>query len=154
MAKVKAGDPRLTVRKIANLSGIHIRTLQYWIESGLIKPVERTGQRGSLIVLSYWNLLEVAVMLELRAKGCSLQGVRKAVEYIRKMGNEIYERRLFVTEKDILDSGSVAEMNGKEKTRIISLVKQQGQMFFVDLRQIKRRINKELKREKIKVSLV
>ncbi|MBA7491097.1 hypothetical protein ES702_01642 [subsurface metagenome] len=152
MAKVKAGDPRLTVRKISNLSGIHIRTLQYWIESGLIKPVERTGQRGSLIVLSYWNLLEVAVMLELRAKGCSLQGVRKAVEYIRKMGNEIYGRRLFVTERDILDSGSLAEMKGKEKTRIISLVRQQGQMFFVDLRQIKRRINKELKREKIKVS--
>lgn len=153
MAKVRAGDPRLTVKKIANLFGIPIRTLQYWIESGLIKPVERTGRRGSLIVLSYWNLLEVAVMLELRAKGCSLQGVRKAVEYIRKMGNEIYERRLFVTEKDIRDYGSLSKMNGKEKTRIISLVKQQGQMFFVDLRQIKRRINKELKRGKIEVSL-
>lgn len=154
MPKGRIESPeQLKVRKIARLFGIKARTLYKWIETDLIKPVLYTRRMGSLIILSYWNVLEIAVIVELRSKGASLQAVRKAVEYIRKMGNEIYERRLFLTEKDIRDYGSLSKMNGKEKTRVISLVKQEGQMFFVDLREIKQRINKDLKREKIEVSL-
>jgi DNA-binding transcriptional MerR regulator len=155
MSRIRIEDPKqLTVRKISNLFEIPERTLQYWIETGLIKPVLHTGRRGSMIILSYWNLLETAVILELRSKGCSLQGVRKAVEYIqRNLDSKIYDRRLIVTEKDILDYGSLSKINDKEKTRIISLVEQQGQMFFINLKQLRRKINKELKEEKIGFSL-
>ena len=155
MPKGRTESPeQLKVTKIARLFGIKARTLYKWIETDLIKPVLYTRRNGSVIILSYWNVLEIAVIVELRSKGASLQAVRKAVEYIRKMGNEIYERRLFVTKKDIRDYGSLSKMNGKEKSRVISLVREQGQLFFLDLRQIKQKVNKELKREKIEVSLI
>jgi len=144
---------KLGVKGASSLFGVPLRTLQYWIGTDLVTPKEYNKRSGYPTILSVWDLLTIGVICDLRSKECSLQGVRKAIEYIKERGDEIYERRLFVTEKDILDSGSLAEMSAKEKTRIISLVRQQGQMFFVDLRQIKRRINKELKREKIKVSL-
>lgn len=144
---------QLKVRKIARLFGIKARTLYKWIETDLIEPVLYTRRGGSLIMLSYWNVLEIGVIIELRSKGCSLQGIRKAIEYIGKTGKKIYERRLIVTNRDILDYGSLSKMNGKEKTTIISLVEQQGQMFFVDLRRVKQKINRELRREKVEVSL-
>lgn len=154
MPKGRTESPeKLKVRKIARLFGIKARTLYLWIETDLIKPVLYTRRGGSVIILSYWNVLEIGVIVELRSKGASLQAVRKAVEYIEKMGSKVYERKLVVTEGDIRDYGSLSKMNGKEKATIISLVEQQGQMFFVDLRQIKLRVNKELKREKIRVSL-
>lgn len=146
MSRVRTEDPKqLTVQKVSNLFEIPERTLQYWIETGLIQPALYTGQRGKTIILSHWNLLETAVILELRARGASLQAVRKAVDYIKdRMDSKIYERRLFVTEKDIRDSGSLSKMNGRDKARIISLVEQQGQMFFINLKQIKQRVEREL----------
>lgn len=144
---------KLGVRGASSLFRVPLRTLQYWIGTNLVIPKEYNKRSGYPTILSVWDLLTIGVICDLRSKGCSLQGVRKAIEYIGKMGSEIYERKLFVTEKDVLDCGSLAEMSTKEKTKIISLVKQQGQMFFVDLRQIKLRVEKELKRERTKVSL-
>jgi len=144
---------KLGAKGASGLFGVPLRTLQYWIQTDLVIPKEYNKRSGYPTILSVWDLLTIGVICDLRSKGCSLQGVRKAIEYIGKMGSKIYERKLFVTEKDVLDCGSLAEMSTKEKTRIISLVREQGQMFFCDLRQIKRRINKELKREKIRVSL-
>ena len=154
MGRISVKDQeKLGVKGASSLFGVPLRTLQYWVATNLVIPKEYNKRPGYPTILSVWNLLTIGVICDLRSKGCSLQGVRRAIEYIGKMGSKIYERKLFVTEEDVLDCGSLAEMSAKEKTRIISLVKQQGQMFFVDLRQIKRRVNKELKREKIEVSL-
>ncbi len=145
----------LTVKKIASMLGVCERTLQYWIETQLIKPSIYTKKRGSPILLSYWNLLEIAVVHDLRIKGCSLQGVRKAVQYIRRStGHEIWERKLFITEKDIFDCGPLTKANSEEKTKIISLIKNQGQMFFIDLVEIRKKVNKEIRKEKVEVSLI
>jgi len=153
MVKVKI--PRnngLTTPEAARILGVVLRTLQYWIATGLIKPALYPGGYGSSVVLSYWNLLELGVIDELRQRGCPVQRVRKAVAYIEKMGSKIYERKLVVTEKDILDYGNLAKMNGKEKSRIISLVEHRGQMYFVNLKDVKQKVNRGLKVKKIALS--
>lgn len=144
---------KLGVKGASSLFGVPLRTLQYWIGTDLVTPKEYNKRPGYPTILSVWDLLTIGVICDLRSKGASLQAVREAIQYIKERGNEIYERRLFVTEKDVLDCGSLAEMSAKEKTRIISLVKQRGQLFFIDLREIKQKVSRELKREKIGVSL-
>ncbi len=147
------GQEKLGVKGASSLFGVPLRTLQYWIGTNLVVPKEYNKRSGYPTILSVWDLLTIGVICDLRSKGCSLQGVRKAIQYIKERGDEIYERRLFVTEEDVLDCGSLAGMSDQEKTRIISLVKQRGQLFFIDLSKIKRRVNKELKKEKVEVSL-
>lgn len=146
---------KLGVQIASDLFRIPLRTLQYWIGTDLISPQEYKRCSGCPTVLSPWDLLAIGVICELRSKGATLQAVRQAVKYLKKMGSQIYERKLVVTEEDIRDYGSLAKLNEEEKTKIISLVEQQGQMFFVDLGKIRQKINRELKKKRgIKVSLI
>jgi len=151
MAKLKI--PRndgLTTPETARILGVVLRTLQYWIATGLIKPALYPGGYGSSVILSYWNLLELGLIVELRSKGCSVQAIRRAIGYAGRMGLRLFERKLVVTEKDILDYGSL--ISEKEKSRIISLVEDQGQLFFVNLKEVKQKINRELKAKNIALS--
>src|SRR5215469_14400961 len=66
---------RFTSNEVVAFTGITPRQLQWWDESGVVKP-EREGHRR---VYSMNQLTEVAVICQLRHKGLSLQGVRKVM---------------------------------------------------------------------------
>ena len=70
------------------LTGITARQLQWWDERGVVQP-EREGHRR---LYSMEHLTEVAVICELRRKGFSLQGVRKAMRFLdRELGRGLAE---------------------------------------------------------------
>src|ERR1700760_3864705 len=74
---------RFTSQQVTALTGITPRQLQWWDERGVVKP-EREGHRR---LYSMEHLTEVAVICELRRKGFSLQGVRKAMRFLdRELG--------------------------------------------------------------------
>jgi len=81
-------------QQVVGLTGITPRQLQWWDERGVVRP-ERQGRRR---LYSLDNLMELAVIAQLRGKGFSLQGVRKAIRFLnRELGTGL---------ADILRAGS------------------------------------------------
>jgi DNA-binding transcriptional MerR regulator len=62
------------------LTGVTARQLQWWDERGVVKP-ERQGHRR---LYSMRQVMDMAVICELRRKGFSLQGVRKVMRFLQR----------------------------------------------------------------------
>ena len=71
---------RFSSQEVIALTGVTARQLQWWDERGVVKP-ERQGHRR---LYSLQNVMEMAVICELRRKGFSLQGVRKVVRFLQR----------------------------------------------------------------------
>lgn len=71
---------RFSSREVIDLTGATARQLQWWDERGVVKP-ERVGHRR---VYSMQNVMEVAVICELRRKGFPLQRVRKVMRLLQR----------------------------------------------------------------------
>ena len=66
--------------EVIALTGVSARQLQWWDERGVVKP-DRVGHRR---LYSLQNVMEMAVICELRRKGFSLQGVRKVMRFLQR----------------------------------------------------------------------
>src|SRR5208282_6563556 len=66
--------------EVIALTGVTSRQLQWWDERGVVKP-ERAGHRR---LYSLQNVLEMAVICELRRKGFPLQKVRKVIRFLQR----------------------------------------------------------------------
>src|SRR5258708_10722631 len=71
---------RFPPKEVIALTGVTARQLQWWDERGVVKP-EHQGHRR---LYSMQNVLEMAVICELRRKGFSLQGVRKVMRFLQR----------------------------------------------------------------------
>jgi DNA-binding transcriptional MerR regulator len=71
---------RFPSTEVIALTGVTARQLQWWDERGVVKP-ERIGHRR---LYSMQNVMEMAVICELRRKGFSLQGVRKVMRFLQR----------------------------------------------------------------------
>jgi DNA-binding transcriptional MerR regulator len=71
---------RFSSREVMALTGVTSRQLQWWDERGVVKP-ERAGHRR---LYSMQNVLEMAVICELRRKGFPLQKVRKVIRFLQR----------------------------------------------------------------------
>jgi len=71
---------RFPSQEVIALTGITARQLQWWDERGVVKP-ERQGHRR---LYSMQNVMEMAVICELRRKGFSLQRVRKVMRFLQR----------------------------------------------------------------------
>jgi DNA-binding transcriptional MerR regulator len=67
-----------TTQQVVALTGITARQLQWWDEQGVVRP-QRQGRRR---LYTEDNLMELAVIAQLRRKGFSLQGVRKVIRFL------------------------------------------------------------------------
>ena len=67
-------------QEVIALTGVTARQLQWWDERGVVKPA-REGHRR---LYSMQNVMEMAVICELRRKGFSLQGVRKVMRFLQR----------------------------------------------------------------------
>ena len=94
--------PTFTSRDVARLTGISLRQLQWWDERGLVVPV-REGHRR-LYCLD--DLAEVAVICELRARGFSLQKIRRIVRFLqRELGRRLVDTVRAAAEYHLLTDG-------------------------------------------------
>lgn len=76
--------------EVVGLTGITPRQLQWWDERGIVVPA-RAGRRR---LYSVDDLAEIAVLLEMRRKGFSLQRMRKIMrflerEFSRRLGDTV-----------------------------------------------------------------
>src|ERR1700675_3027564 len=71
---------RFPSQEVIAVTGVTARQLQWGDERGGVKP-ERVGHRR---LYSMQNVMEMAVICELRRKGFSLQGVRKVMRFLQR----------------------------------------------------------------------
>lgn len=76
-------------KEVVELTGITPRQLQWWDERGLVVPA-RSGRRR---LYSLDDLAEIAVIVEMRRRGFSLQRMRKIVRFLERE----FSRRLVDT---------------------------------------------------------
>lgn len=140
--KVKS-EPDLTARtytssEVARIGGVSLRQLQWWDERKVVSPRHEGHRR----IYTGEEVVEIAVIAELRRKGFSLQKIRRVLRFLQKeMG-----RRL----SDVLrqDSGLHLLTDGKSiylednNERIIDILKNARQpMFLVSVSDQVRRIS-------------
>jgi DNA-binding transcriptional MerR regulator len=71
---------RFSSLEVIALVGVSARQLQWWDERAVLQP-EHIGHRRWY---SMQNVMEIAVICELRRKGFSLQGVRKVIRFLQR----------------------------------------------------------------------
>jgi DNA-binding transcriptional MerR regulator len=65
---------------VSKMTGVSLRQLQWWDEQGVVSPI----QRGHRRIYQLHEVIEVSVITELRAKGISLQKIRKVLKFLKK----------------------------------------------------------------------
>lgn len=90
-------------RQVVALTGISPRQLQWWDERGVVSPARQGRNR----LYSMADLTEISVICELRAKGFSLQRVRKVLRFLqREMGRRLVEAVSSSGELHLLTDGN------------------------------------------------
>jgi len=91
-----------TSKQVVALTGISPRQLQWWDEQGIVIPA-REGHRR---IYSLDDLAEVAVLCELRARGFSLQKIRRVIRFVQKeLGKRLVETVTAASEYHLLTDG-------------------------------------------------
>jgi DNA-binding transcriptional MerR regulator len=89
-------------QEVIALTGVTARQLQWWDERGVVKP----GRVGHRRLYSRQQVMEMAVICELRDKGFSLQGVRKVMRFLqREFGKGLAEITARTSDVHLLTDG-------------------------------------------------
>jgi len=91
-----------TSKEVVALARISPRQLQWWDEQGIVVP-QRQGHKR---IYSLDDLAEVAIVCELRARGFSLQKIRRVVRFLQKeLGKRLVETVSAASEFHLLTDG-------------------------------------------------
>ena len=133
---------RFTSNEVVELTGITPRQLQWWDERGIVVP-EREGHRR---LYSLDDLAEVAVLVELRKKGFSLQRVRKVMRFLqRELGKRLVETVSGDSDYHLLTDGKTIYLEHSAE-QIVDLLKNARQpMLAIGLSDTVRQIHAEIK---------
>jgi DNA-binding transcriptional MerR regulator len=121
--KVKIAPPPQTERfsshDVARVAGVSLRQLQWWDEQGVVCP----GHSGHKRLYQPEEVIEVAVIAELRRKGFSLQKIRRVLKFLQKeMGKRLFDSIQNGAEIHLLTDGKNIYLEDNDK-RIVNLLK-------------------------------
>lgn len=109
--------------EVAQLSGVTPRQLQWWDERGVVSPQHQGHRRRYRLE----ELIEVAVIAELRNKGFSLQKVRKVLRFLqRELGRRLGDLLKAASEYHLLTDGKAIFLEDNQK-KIVDILKNSRQ---------------------------
>ncbi len=112
-----------TSSQVVELTGITARQLQWWDERGIVVPT-RDGHRR---LYSLEDLAEIAVIVELRRRGFSLQRVRKVIRFLQKeLGRRLVETTAANSNVHLLTDGKNIYLEDSERG-VIDILKNSRQ---------------------------
>jgi len=104
---------------VARVAGVSLRQLQWWDEQGVVSPTH-TGHKR---LYQFEEVIEVAVIAELRRKGFSLQKIRRVLKFLQKeMGKRLFDSVHGGSEVHLLTDGKNIYLEGNDK-RIVNILK-------------------------------
>ena len=108
-----------TSLEVSRLSGVSLRQLQWWDEQGVVSPTHLGHKR----LYRAEEVIEVAVIAELRRKGFSLQKIRRVLRFLQKeMGKRLFESVKNGAEIHLLTDGKNIYLEDNER-RIVNILK-------------------------------
>jgi DNA-binding transcriptional MerR regulator len=117
---------QFTSRDVVRLTGITARQLQWWDERGIVVPA-RQGHRR---LYSIEDLVEVAVICDLRQRSFSLQRVRKVITFLQKeFSKRLAETVSGSSDYHLLTDGHSIYLESSAK-QIIDILKNSRQPMF------------------------
>jgi len=121
------GDQTFSSADVSRLSGVSLRQLQWWDEQRVVSPRHEGHKR----VYFTEEVVEVAVIAELRRKGFSLQKIRRVLRFLQKeMGKRLTEILGAESELHLLTDGKSIYLEDNHE-RIIDLFKNARQPMFL-----------------------
>ena len=108
-----------TSRDVSKVSGVSLRQLQWWDEQGVVSPAHSGHRR----IYQQEEVIEVAVIAELRRKGFSLQKIRRVLKFLQKeMGKRLFESVKNGAEIHLLTDGKNIYLEDNDR-RIVNILK-------------------------------
>src|SRR5215831_8935222 len=105
--------------EVARISGVSLRQLQWWDEQHVVSPRHDGHKRVYLPN----EVIEVAVIAELRRKGFSLQKIRRVLRFLQKeMGKRLFESVKNGSEIHLLTDGRNIYLEDNDR-RIVNILK-------------------------------
>ncbi len=139
-------EKRFTSNEVVALTGITPRQLQWWDERGVVSPA-RDGRRR---LYATADVLEIAVICELKAKGVSLQRVRRVMRLLqREFGKRLAEVARNGGSCHLLTDGRSVFLETSPEQVIDVLTNARQPMLAVCLSDAVRRIRGELKKRAV-----
>jgi DNA-binding transcriptional MerR regulator len=121
--KLKVATPqpgeKYSSHDVARVAGVSLRQLQWWDEQGVVSPAHVGHKR----LYDPQEVIEVAVIAELRRKGVSLQRIRRVLKFLQKeMGKRLFDSVQNGAEVHLLTDGKNIYLEDNEK-RIVNILK-------------------------------
>jgi len=93
-------------RTVATLTGLSPRQIDYWDRSHFIKPsMKSPSGKGTRRLYDFVDLVQFRVAVSLKAKGISLQKMRRCLSFLKKRGAELARPRAslqFITDGETI----------------------------------------------------
>ena len=90
-----AGSEGYRVPEVCKVVGITYRQLDYWARTELVTPsVREAGGSGTQRLYSFQDLVQLRIIKQLLETGISLQHVRRAIDYLRKLDRPVQSMTL------------------------------------------------------------
>ena len=114
-----------TTQQAARFSQLTLRQVNYFDTTKLLSPSMQIAKgKGSRRLYSFRDVVALRLIAKLRSQGLSLQSVRKAIAYLRNLGQDDLSRVVFAINGD--------DVVLVEPDRLaVSLVEQPGQLCFL-----------------------
>jgi DNA-binding transcriptional MerR regulator len=120
-------DRACSSSEVARIASVSLRQLQWWDEQKVVSPRHEGHRR----VYSPAEVVEIAVIAELRRKGFSLQKIRRVLRYLqREMGKRVADVLSGASEMHLLTDGKTIYLEDSE-SRVIDLLKNARQAMFL-----------------------
>ena len=121
------GGREFTSSAISEVTGVSLRQLQWWDEQRVVSP-RHTGHKRVYLTE---EVVEVAVIAELRRKGFSLQKIRRVLRFLQKeMGKRVDQIMSADSEMHLLTDGKSIYLEDNQE-RIIDILKSAKQPMFL-----------------------
>ncbi|MEO7651285.1 MAG: MerR family transcriptional regulator [Bryobacteraceae bacterium] len=116
-----------TSADVSRLSGVSLRQLQWWDEQHVVSPRHDGHKRVYLPS----EVIEIAVIADLRRKGFSLQKIRRVLRHLqRDMGKRLGEALTADKETFLLTDGKTTHLE-ESRERVIDVLKGARQPMFL-----------------------
>ncbi len=135
-----------TSNEVIELSGSTPRQLQWWDEGGIVAPAREGHKR----IYSLDDLVEVAIICDLRRRGFSLQKIRTVIRFLQKeLGKRLVETVTAASEYHLLTDGRCIYLEDSARA-VVDLLKNARQpMLSVCLSDTIQRVLHPLERRKM-----
>jgi DNA-binding transcriptional MerR regulator len=144
-----------SAKMAAEVTGADYYNILYWVRTGLVKAsVQYIGKQKAPVLFSFWDLLEIKIIQNLREgerreKKAPIQRIRKALSYLRSLGEEYMDALRL--EALVPGAGGIyLDVTGDDiqayfnDDQVISAVKNRGQTLLVNILKMKDEVQKKL----------